>query len=145
MVQWEPRERGARVLSSVEEYYQCALDCLRLANETNEPRTRTSPRWQTNLWAPTSRSTTLFRSTSIHDVGGVLDRLDLLAAPLFSHQLARRLFGAMRCRPFTALTRFVGDYRFWVSGRRVGGSRETTRAIMDRPGRTGSLPNLAIA
>jgi hypothetical protein len=27
-------------MSSIEEYYQCALDCLRLANETNESRTR---------------------------------------------------------------------------------------------------------
>jgi hypothetical protein len=41
VLQWEPREWGARVLSGIEEYYQCALDCLRLANETNEQRTRT--------------------------------------------------------------------------------------------------------
>jgi hypothetical protein len=60
VLQWEPREWGARVLSGIEEYYQCALDCLRLANETNEQRTRTflvdmAQRW--NHWRNWQRRT----------------------------------------------------------------------------------------
>ena len=32
---------GGPVMAGVEEYRHCALDCLRLANETNDPNLRT--------------------------------------------------------------------------------------------------------